>query len=146
VWNNIALMKTLLLGRIGLLDSIIIFLSQFPIYKSIKPLSYDLSITIVSILIALNITIFIKQYFENRIEIRGSASSGLGTTIAVLGAGCVACGTAVLGGVLSLFGLSGILVLLPFGGSEILWLSILLMILATYINSRELGKPKSCDI
>lgn len=147
VWNNIDLMNTIIFTRgFSLLDRLVIFFSQFPIYNSIKPLPYDLSIISVSVLIGLNITIFIRQYAENRINIRGSASSGLGTTVAVLGAGCVACGTAFLGGVLSLFGLSGALVLLPYGGKEIIWISILLMILATYINSRELGKSTKCEV
>ncbi|WP_435063058.1 hypothetical protein [Halobaculum sp. EA56] len=54
----------------------------------------------------------------------GGAGSVVGVLLGALGAGCAACGSAVLVGVLSLVGGSGLVLLLPFEGLEFTLLAL----------------------
>lgn len=71
----------------------------------------------------------------------GTAWFAFGT----LGAGCAACGTTVLAGVLSAFGLSSVLVLLPWEGTELLVVGVLGMLVSIHHVSASLARS-SCGL
>jgi hypothetical protein len=77
---------------------------------------------------------------------RSMLAIGTGSTAAVLGLGCAACGPLLLGSVLSIFGASGILWLLPLHGGELVLIAIALLLYALYSLSRIIVAPAVCIV
>lgn len=74
------------------------------------------------------------------------AASLLGLASGMLGVGCAACGTVLLGPVLSLLGGAGLVALLPFGGEEFSLLGIGLLTAALVLTARQIAVSASCAI
>ena len=66
----------------------------------------------------------------------------LGVTLAVLGAGCASCGTALL----SFLGVSGVLVFLPFGGALLLAVGAGLLAFSIYLSALQIGRSGVCSV
>ncbi len=107
---------------------------------------YFLSISILSwiiiILVLINV-VFIFSYIKKKRRLlkEGSVVGSLGLAFGVIGGGCIACGTAILG----ILGFGGALAFLPFGGGELLWISIFLLILSIYLLNKGLKEKNICD-
>lgn len=76
--------------------------------------------------------------------IQSGLYSGLGLIFAFLGIGCAACGTALLSVVLSFFGFSTMLSVLPYKGEEIGYIGILILCIATYVLAQKVTAPNVC--
>lgn len=76
--------------------------------------------------------------------LRSGIYSGVGLFLAFLGIGCAACGTALLSVVLSFFGFSAMLQVLPYKGEEIGYIGVLILCLATYALSQKITAPNVC--
>jgi len=70
----------------------------------------------------------------------GGAASGL------IVAGCAACGPFLLVTLLSLFGATGALALLPWHGGELGLLGVALLLLAIYLIARRIVAPTVCEL
>jgi hypothetical protein len=85
---------------------------------------------------------------------RGSAMSGsthattslAGLVSGILGVGCAACGTLVLGPLLSFMGGATLVGLLPFAGEELTVLGIALLAASLLVTVRRIAQPVSCPI
>lgn len=69
---------------------------------------------------------------------------GLGMFLAFLGVGCAACGTAFLSVILSFFGFSAMLELLPYQGQEVGYIGLIFLCMATYALSKKVSVPNVC--
>jgi len=98
-----------------------------------------------SLLGALNIT-FAYIYFKQRAEIlvKHHVFSGAGMFVAFLGIGCAACGTALLTAMLGMFGLSSILGFLPYQGTELGVIGLLILAVTTMALAKKVAGPKVC--
>lgn len=76
-----------------------------------------------------------------------SGSSVVGVVFGTLGAGCAACGSAVLAGVLALFGL-GTLTVLPLDGLEFALLGLVAVVLSIYwlADGMRGGEIRGCPV
>lgn len=74
------------------------------------------------------------------------AAGTAGVAFGALGAGCAACGTTLLTGVLSAFGLSSMLVLLPWEGVEFLVLGALGMLVSIHHVSVAVANEPACNV
>lgn len=147
LYDNIELLQLVLTSTtLPVIDRFMIILNQYPVINTVTPIVDDIGQVLIAIGIGVNIALLYNQYDSGRIQFRNSATTSIGTSLAIFGAGCASCGAALLGSVLSLIGGTSLFVLLPYGGKEILWISIVLLVGSAYVNSRELGKPISCDI
>jgi hypothetical protein len=63
---------------------------------------------------------------------------------AFIGIGCAACGTAFLSIILSFFGFSAMLSLLPYEGQEIGYTGLIFLCIATYSLSRRVARSNVC--
>ena len=105
---------------------------------------------IIAVLFGINVTLLL-YYIQ---VVRGATSNVRSTGVAgisglvsgVLGIGCAACGTFVLTSVLTLFGASGIIAYLPFGGVEFGFIGIGLLLYSTYSLIRKINSPLVCRI
>ncbi len=70
--------------------------------------------------------------------------SGIGLILAFLGIGCASCGTAFLTFLLSFFGGATLLHLLPYGGQEIGYLGVIVLLFATYSLAKKTANPTVC--
>ncbi|NCN11887.1 hypothetical protein GW937_01030 [Candidatus Kaiserbacteria bacterium] len=104
-------------------------------------------LTFTAISFGLNIallTFYIRRRQEaSRGTVAQFASLG-GLFSALLGIGCAACGSVVLTAVLGLFGATGLLLLLPFGGAEFGVLGIILLIISIRYLLRRIDDPIIC--
>lgn len=71
----------------------------------------------------------------------GSLGTG-GTFLSILTAGCSSCGI----GILSLIGVAGGLTFLPFGGLELGFVGIAVLLFSIYLTSKGIMNCKSCQI
>lgn len=86
----------------------------------------------VSLLLGVDVAMATYHVAEHGLSVRGSGGSLLGVVFATLGAGCAACGSAVLLGLLSLLGVSVSLVALPLEGLEFALLALAVLILSIH--------------
>lgn len=78
---------------------------------------------------------------------RGEIAAGLGGAASgAIAAGCAACGSFLLITILSFFGATGALALLPLRGGELGLLSIALLLLSIFLIARRIVAPAVCEI
>lgn len=78
---------------------------------------------------------------------RGEIAAGLGGAASgAIAAGCVACGSFLLITILSFFGATSALALLPLRGGELGLLSIALLLLSIFLIARKIAAPLVCEI
>jgi uncharacterized integral membrane protein len=70
--------------------------------------------------------------------------SGIGLLFAFFGIGCAACGTAFLSVILSFFGFSTMLQVLPYQGQEIGYIGLIFLCIATYTLAKKVTAPNVC--
>ena len=102
----------------------------------------------VAALFGVNFSMLTYQLRENRVRLREGSGSVAGMALGVLGAGCAACGTAVLAGVLSIFGAAGALTVLPFDGLEFSFVALVLLVLSIYwlADGMRGGEVRGCPV
>jgi hypothetical protein len=64
----------------------------------------------------------------------------------VVGIGCAACGSLILGGVVPFLGTAGALALLPLNGAEFGLLSVALLFASLLLISRNIAEPAACAL
>ncbi|MBI4206314.1 MAG: hypothetical protein HY527_14935 [Betaproteobacteria bacterium] len=64
----------------------------------------------------------------------------------VVGIGCAACGSLILGGVVPFLGTAGVLVLLPLEGAEFGILSVALLVVSLLLISKTIAEPAVCPL
>lgn len=107
--------------------------------------SYTIAIAILFGMDVAMVVYFLRRRIKDA-EQGGIATGFLGLGSGVLGMGCVACGSFLLSTVLSLFGASGILALLPLKGEEFGILGVILLSVSVYLTARQIQNPAVCQI
>ncbi len=105
---------------------------------------------IIAILFGMNVallTYYIKRAQRGARGLGSSGAAGIGGLVSgIFGIGCAACGTFILTSVLTLFGATGLLAMLPFGGEEFGFIGIGLLVYAIYILMKKIDDPLVCEI
>lgn len=101
--------------------------------------------TLGSLLAGINISLA-YTYIRMRGEmiLRSGLYSGVGLFLAFVGIGCAACGTALLSVILSFFGFSAMLSVLPYKGEEIGYIGLIILCIATYVLAKKVTAPNVC--
>lgn len=121
---------------------------QFPfVGPTFSPLQGTL-IVLIAILAGIDLTVLVYHVREHVLSIHGGSGSVVGVFFGVLGAGCAACGPAVLGGMLSLVGGAALFALLPLEGLEIAIASVGMLLLSLYwlADGMRAGRIAGCPI
>lgn len=74
----------------------------------------------------------VYHFREHRVSVQQGGTSAAGVLLGTLGAGCAACGSAVLVGLLSLFGVSTSLLFLPLDGLEFALGAVVVLLLSVF--------------
>ena len=91
------------------------------------------------------LTFFLKRKV-NEVRQNGLTTGFLGVVSGILGIGCAACGSFLLTSVLSFFGASGLLLLLPLQGQEFGILGVVLLSVSLYLTAKQIQNPALCKI
>jgi len=103
---------------------------------------------LVSLLVGVDIALVAYHVREHRLSAEGGGGSLIGVLLGTLGAGCAACGSAILAGVLSLFGAAGLVTLLPLDGLEFALLALAALVLSIHwlADGMRGGEIRGCPV
>jgi hypothetical protein len=143
--TNLALVGDVAAGRIP--ASVLPELFPF-VGTSYDPLTGTV-VVLVAALVGVDLALVAYHVREHRLAAEGSAGGSLlGVLLGTLGAGCAACGSAVLAGLLSLFGVAGAVTLLPLDGLEFALLALVTLVLSIHwlADGMRGGDVRGCPI
>lgn len=103
-------------------------------------------LVLVAALLGVNVALVGYHVAELGIIARDGVVGGMAFVLGTVGAGCAACGSAVLVGVLSLFGVTGALTVLPFEGMEFLGLALVAIIVSIFKLAEGIASDDACPV
>lgn len=131
--QNLALVGDVVVGgSLPVVARLRVLLELYPFVGTSYGLVSGTALLVVAALTGVDIAMVAYHVREHGLSPRGSGGSAAGVVLGALGAGCAACGSAVLAGVLSLVGASGLALLLPFEGVEFAALAAVALVLSMY--------------
>ncbi|MFC7069268.1 hypothetical protein [Halobaculum lipolyticum] len=137
--QNVALVRDTVIGGSLPLDArLTILVEQYPFVGTVYEPLPGAMLVVIALLTGANVAVVAYHLRENGIlggderdgagaggtSAGGSVGGAVGVFLGALGAGCAACGSAVLVGVFSLVGASGVVLFLPFDGLEFTLLAL----------------------
>jgi len=125
--------------EVSLFDAVSIYLS-IPYGYFIERTPQALILLIFALLFGVNTTMAVHYFRMYRATSKSLVSALMSGSFAsvFLGIGCVSCGSLIIGFVASTLGISGVILNLPFGGSEFGLLSIVLLIVSILVLYRRM--------
>lgn len=146
--QNLELLEFAVTAPLDLEDRVTILLQQFPFVGTTFALETSAMLVLVALLTGADIALVGYHLLEHDLSARDSGGSVVGVGLGVLGAGCAACGSAVLAGVLSLVGVTGLLTALPLDGLEFSLLAAVVLVLSMYwlADGMRGGEIRGCPI
>ena len=147
--QNLTLTGDLIVGgSLPLADRLVLVVEQYPFVGTTYSALDGAALLLVVSLVGANLALVAYHVREHDLSAAGSGGSVVGVALGVLGAGCAACGSAILLGVLSLFGASGLVLLLPLGGLELSLLAVVALLLSTYwvADGMRGGEIQGCPV
>ncbi len=96
--------------------------------------------------ISLAMVVYVMKRKLSETKQSGMVTGFVGMASGVLGMGCAACGSLLLTSGLAFVGASGLLALLPLGGSEFGILGVILLSFSIYFTAKQIENPSVCRI
>jgi len=102
----------------------------------------------ISLFFGINLAMFVffLKRKINTLQKSGMTTGFLGLLSGIVGVGCAACGSLVLASLLSLFGSTWIITLLPLKGEEFGILGVILLMISIYMVAKQIEDPAVCSI
>jgi hypothetical protein len=149
VAQNLTLVTDVVLGgSLPLGTRLSVLLELFPVVGTLYSPTQSVVVVTVAALVGVDVAMVVYHLREHGVSARSGGGSLAGVVLGALGAGCAACGTAVLAGVLSLVGVGGATLLLPFEGLELGVLAALSLLLSMFwlADGMRGGEINGCPI
>jgi hypothetical protein len=151
--QNVELARFALTAPLGFEDRATILLGLYPFLGTNYGPVAEVLLVAVAGLAGVDVAMVTYHFREHEVGV-GSAgattggSSAVGLVLGALGAGCAACGSAVLAGLLSLFGVAGAGTLLPLDGLEFSLLALAALLLSIYwiADGMRGGEIRGCPV
>jgi hypothetical protein len=150
LFPNLTLLISVLGAEVAFATKLMVLLSLIAAMPAgFTPVTLAIA-TVFALLLSLNLTL-LTYYIRRRRKGLGrtgriSAASLGGVVSGVLGIGCAACGSIVLSVIVTTFGGAGLLALLPYGGSELAFLGLGMLIVSSVILVSHINDPLVCRI
>lgn len=146
--QNLALVRFLVTGPLAPADRARILLDLYPLLGPLYRPVTGIALVGVAVLVGVDLALVTYHVREHGLSTEGSSGSAVGVFLGVLGAGCAACGSAVLVGLLSLVGGAGLVTLLPLEGLEftILAAGVLVLSLFWLADGMRGGEIRGCPV
>lgn len=105
-------------------------------------------LVVVALLTGLDVAMATYHFREHGLDLQQGGAGAAGVVLGTLGAGCAACGSAVLLGLLSLFGVSTSLLFLPLDGLEFALGALVVLTLSIYwlADGMRGGEINGCPV
>ncbi|MFB6300471.1 MAG: hypothetical protein ABEH65_09445 [Halobacteriales archaeon] len=149
VSQNIPLVRDVVIGGTLPFEARLqVLLGLFPFLGTSFSIEAGLLLITVGLLVGLDIAMVTYHLREHGVGARESGGSVIGVVLGTLGAGCAACGSAILAGVLSLVGGAGLLTVLPLDGLEFSLLAMVALVLSIYwlADGMRGGEINGCPV
>jgi hypothetical protein len=130
--NSRPIIDLVLGGPLPLGDRLSVLLGLYPFLGSIYGPITGTLLLVLAALIGVDVALVCYHLREHGLSAREGGSGVAGLVLGTLGAGCAACGTAILAGLLSLFGATGLVTLLPLEGGELSLVAIVVVVLSIH--------------
>lgn len=103
---------------------------------------------IVAAITGIDLALVAYQFRKHGVALREGGTASVGALLGALGAGCAACGSALLVGILSLLGVQASLLFLPLDGLEFALAALVVLTLSVYWLARGLrgGMINGCPV
>jgi len=145
---NLPLVELALTGTLPRSARFTILANLYPFVGSaFDPIQGGLLVA-VAVLFGVDVAMVTYHLREHGVSLSGGGGSALGAVLGALGAGCAACGSALLVGVLSLFGVSASLLFLPLDGLEFALLALVALLLSMFwvADGMRGGQVAGCPV
>ncbi|ACV49078.1 MULTISPECIES: hypothetical protein [Halomicrobium] len=145
---NVSLVVDTLSLPISTVSKVELLASLYPfVGTAFTPLQGGL-LVVVAATLGVNVAMVAYHFREHGLSLQQGGTSVLGAVLGALGAGCAACGSAILLGLLSLVGVSTSLLWLPLDGLEFAVLALAVVVLSTYwlADGMRGGQINGCPI
>ncbi|GAA0464150.1 hypothetical protein MUK72_08440 [Halococcus dombrowskii] len=146
--QNLPLAGFLLSGALPLGNRLVILAEQYPFVGTNYGTFQGVLLVVTALLVGLDVAMVVYHLREHALSAAQGTTSVAGVLLGTLGAGCAACGSAVLAGVLSLFGVTASLTVLPFEGLEFAALALVALVLSLFWLARGMrgGEINGCPV
>ena len=131
--QNVNLVRNVVLnGALPLDARLTVLVNLYPfVGTAFRPL-VGVLLVVAGALTGVNFAMLTYHLKRERVSLKSGSGSVFGMVLGTLGAGCAACGSALIAGVFSLFGATGALTLLPLEGAEFTLLALVLLVFSIY--------------
>ncbi|MDZ7701957.1 MAG: hypothetical protein U5J98_07745 [Halobacteriales archaeon] len=149
VTQNLALVGDVVVGgALPLENRLAVLLGLYPFLGTSFSLVQGLALLVIAGLLGVDLAMVAYHFREHGLSLETGGGSAVGALLGTLGAGCAACGPAVLVGLLSLFGAAGALTLLPFEGLELTGLAAVALLLSIFwlADGMRGGMIRGCPV
>jgi hypothetical protein len=145
---NLPLVAFALTGALAPAARVDLLVSQFPFLGPAFTPVQGLLLLAVAALTGVDVAMAIYHFREHGVSIRQGGTGAAGVVLGTLGAGCAACGSAVLVGLLSLLGVSTSLLFLPLDGLEFALGALVVLTLSVYwlADGMRGGEINGCPV
>jgi hypothetical protein len=125
-----------------------ILISLYPFVGSAYTIVQGGLLAVVALALGVNVAMLAYHFREHGLSLQQSGGSVAAAVLGALGAGCAACGSAILLGLLSLLGISTSLLWLPLDGLEFALLALVVVLLSTYwlADGMRGGEIQGCPV
>jgi hypothetical protein len=145
---NLPLVAFALTGALATAARVDLLVSQFPFLGPAFTPVQGLLLLAVAALTGVDVAMAIYHFREHGVSVRQGGTGAAGVVLGTLGAGCAACGSAVLVGLLSLLGVSTSLLFLPLDGLEFALGALVVLTLSVYwlADGMRGGEINGCPV
>lgn len=131
--RNLALVRQVVLGSdLPAENRVAVLLELYPFVGTAYTALQSTVLLVTAILVGVDLTVATYHFREHGLSVGSGSGSVGGIVLGTLGAGCAACGSAILAGVLSVVGASGLLLALPLDGLEFSVIALFVLLLSLY--------------
>lgn len=135
-------------GSLPLASRLSILVELFPFVGQAYTAGQGAVLVLAAALSGIDVAMAVYHLREHRVSLRTGAGGVAGLVLGTLGAGCAACGTAILAGLLSFLGAAGLLTALPLEGLEVTLLAVAVIALSIWwlADGMRGGEIRGCPV
>ena len=135
-------------GSLPLSNRLAVLVGLYPFLGTSFSAEAGIATLLVAALLGIDLALVAYHFREHGLSLESGGGSAVGAFLGVLGAGCAACGPAVLVGLLSLVGAAGVLTLLPFEGLELTAVAAIALVLSIFwlADGMRGGMIRGCPV
>lgn len=135
-------------GSLPVGNRLAVLAGLYPFVGTSFGVAAGVGVLVVSSLLGVDLAMVAYHVREHGLSLQSGGGSAVGAFLGLLGAGCAACGPAVLTGLLSLVGATGALTLMPLEGLELTALAAVALLLSMFwlADGMRGGTVRGCPV